>query len=170
VSAPVTTPLSSLTDQALARRNGFFLINVHALLFCLFYISEIKVPVEDVAPGAPWHALGVAYSLYGAGVPGRARPRPLAGAPAWTGCAEHDVLRQAAWMFWRDIVPAILERLPAPVLARQADLKGVGNLDNVATAQGICGERLPDMRLIPEVPAMARARIATPCAARSRAR
>jgi hypothetical protein len=24
------------------------------------------------------------------------------GAPAWIGCAEHDVLRQAAWMFWRD--------------------------------------------------------------------
>jgi hypothetical protein len=25
------------------------------------------------------------------------------GAPVWTaGCAEHDVLRQAAWMFWRD--------------------------------------------------------------------
>ena len=24
------------------------------------------------------------------------------GAPASVGCAEHDVLRQAAWMFWRD--------------------------------------------------------------------
>jgi hypothetical protein len=24
------------------------------------------------------------------------------GAPVWIGCAEHDVLRQAAWMFWRD--------------------------------------------------------------------
>jgi hypothetical protein len=25
-----------------------------------------------------------------------------AGAPVWTGCDEHDVLRQAAWLFWRD--------------------------------------------------------------------
>jgi len=61
VSAPVTTPLSSLTDQALARRNGFCFEHTHSRLINLNLIgpqqhaqhchSQSKPPPRTPHPG-----------------------------------------------------------------------------------------------------------------------